>query len=79
MTPAELWRCEECFETHDNEDDARECCPVRVAEGYGCPVCGEFYLDSDAAVECCSDADPDAPFVPQPAELEAAGQQRLFG
>ncbi|MDD5176781.1 MAG: hypothetical protein PHQ05_10205 [Sterolibacterium sp.] len=77
----ELWRCEQCLEIHDNEDDARECCRPDVTAGYGCLECGLFFLNEIGAEKCCSDsdADPAAPPILNRFELEAAGQQRLFG
>ncbi len=35
----ELWRCGECREIHEDEDDARECCMPSVTELYGCLDC----------------------------------------
>lgn len=72
------WRCDECGEIHDTEDDAHECCSPEVTEGYLCPVCRTFHLEEDGALECCG-YDPDGPLPPPSAEeLEAAGQMRLF-
>ena len=78
--PPERWRCDECDEVHDCEDDAVECCRPRVVQGYGCPTCGGFYLSTDEAFDCHLEAnqDPDAPTRTNPYELEAAGQERLF-
>lgn len=80
-TPPELWRCEECFTVHGDENDARECCPQSVTEGYGCPACGKFFCEEGAAMECCfeENSNPDVPPRLNPIELEAAGQQRLLG
>lgn len=75
--PPEVWRCGECFTVHDDEDDARDCCPQRIEEGYACPVCGEFHEEEAAAI-ACHDWDPDRPISPTVLELEAAGQLRLI-
>lgn len=77
-TPPEAWQCDECCSDYDNEDDARECCPTKVIEGYICPVCKKFHDDAAEAIDCC-DWNPDGPPPPLSAlELEAAGQLRLI-
>jgi hypothetical protein len=58
------WRCTECYELHDDEDDAAECCPEEDEEvGCGgmlletgqvrCPCCGTANDDYEEAVDCC--------------------------
>ncbi|SOY56812.1 hypothetical protein [Cupriavidus taiwanensis] len=58
------WRCTECYEEHDDEDDAAECCPEEDEEvGCGgmlletgevrCPRCGNANDDYEEAVDCC--------------------------
>lgn len=49
----EVWRCHECFELHDNEDEARECCPIQIDEGWQCSKCGEFHFEKHFAEQCC--------------------------
>ncbi|WP_157662643.1 hypothetical protein [Sulfuriferula sp. AH1] len=73
------FRCGECHELHDDEDEARFCCVPSVVEVYICPICHtEYDHDEEAAIECCG-FDPDGPPPPPTAaELEAAGQERLF-
>lgn len=73
----EKWRCDECGEIHDYEDEAYECCPPQVSRVFVCPVCDDHHMKEVDAIECC-DYDPDSP-PPQPTadELERAGQMRL--
>lgn len=51
----ELWRCCECNATHDDEDDARECCQPSIEECYGCPDCDEVHSCERQALKCCED------------------------
>jgi hypothetical protein len=61
--PIECWRCPECYATHDDEDDAAECCAddpedvQRQDDGISsdCPICGHHFDDFDyqAAADCC--------------------------
>lgn len=74
--PKAVWRCNACRFTHDDEDDARECCQPSITEGYECPVCGEFHAEEAEAI-ACHDWDPERTIPPSAAELEAAGQLRL--
>lgn len=71
------FRCDECGEIHEDLSDARECCPPGVSEIYQCSVCHEKFEDDMVAEEHCFEHDDNEPDVPTPAELEAAGQQRL--
>ena len=76
LTPK--FRCDECKEIHDEEDEARECCQPIVDEVYECPLCKEIHDNEQRAIECCG-YDPDGPPPPpSAAELERMGQQRLF-
>lgn len=50
----EAWHCDECCKWHDDEDDARECCPPSVTEGYKCAACKKYHFDAHAAECCCS-------------------------
>jgi len=72
------WRCDECNELHEYEDEAADCCPPNISKVYLCPVCAEAYAREAQAREC-HPGDPDAPPPPPTAqELEAAGQLRLL-
>jgi hypothetical protein len=71
------YRCDECGEIHEEESDARGCCPPEISEIFYCSVChAEFYDELDAD-EHCNTHNDDEPDVPTKAELEAAGQMRL--
>lgn len=72
------WKCHECGEIHENEDDAYDCCRPEVSEGYLCPECGEFHRREQNALDCCEHDQDAPPPPPTAAELEAAGQQRLI-
>ena len=71
------YRCTECGELHTWEDDAKSCCAPEVREvvTWVCDECGDETDDEDIARYCCMDEDIVLP--PTPAQLEAAGQQRL--
>lgn len=47
------FKCGECAEVHDYEDDARECCRPTVHEIYTCPVCNKDHECEDQAGACC--------------------------
>lgn len=78
-TRATRYRCAECGELHSRRDWAEECCQPMVYEvtAHVCAECGQEYEDEDEdmARYCCLDEDVVLP--PTPAQLEAAGQQRL--
>ena len=63
--PIECWRCPECLDVHDDEDDAAECCKPTPAEADAssrkCPVCGTAHDSHEAAADCCLWKDFDAP------------------
>ncbi|WP_416363197.1 hypothetical protein [Pseudomonas sp. NFX183] len=50
----ELYRCGECREIHDDEDEARECCMPAVYTLYVCPVCAENHDQAEDAMSCCN-------------------------
>jgi hypothetical protein len=72
------WRCHECGELHDYEEDALECCPTQISEVYVCPGCNDQHSLECETLECCG-YDPEAPPLPPTTdELEALGQMRLL-
>lgn len=72
------YRCSECGDIHDFEEDAAECCPPDVFEVYICPTCDEAHDDEDEARECCASEAAGADGGIDYHALEQAGQQRLF-
>lgn len=52
------WQCPSCYELHDDQDEAQECCRPAAQEVYLCPKCGDACEDEDEAIACC-DTDPD--------------------
>lgn len=64
-----MYRCTECDELHDDEDDAFDCCaPDGGVDGLHdqeapdtCPVCGQDFMSARDAVDCCLWKDIDAP------------------
>lgn len=71
------FKCGECGDLHTWEEDAQQCCAPTVEEFdlWKCGECGDEYDDEDQARYCCLD---EAIVLPAtPAQLEAAGQQRL--
>ena len=76
-TRTKKFRCSECGELHDWEDDAQSCCApdVHEVQCWKCSECGDVTDDEDQARYCC--LDEDIVLLPTPEQLEAAGQQRL--
>ena len=75
------FRCGECGELHDFEDDARECCPPQVSKVFVCGECGDWHRDKAEAEACCADETHELPPhhpIPTTAQLEALGQLRLI-
>ena len=60
----ECWRCPECWDVHDFEDEAEECCAEAAAKAApsakACPVCAQKYDEHRAAADCCLWKDIDA-------------------
>ncbi len=72
------YQCNQCDDLHDDADEAMECCP-HISEIYACGHCHECFGHNEGAAEsCCDDVDPDALPITSHAELEAAGQLRLY-
>lgn len=71
------FRCGDCGDLYSCEDSALACCAERPEEvkTWKCAECGDETDDEDMARYCCLDEDIVLP--PTPAQLEAAGQQRL--
>lgn len=76
-TRSTKYRCSECGELHTYEDDAQSCCAPDVKEvtTWICAECGDETDNEEMALHCCLDEDVILPATP--AQLEAAGQQRL--
>ena len=74
------YRCNECGDLHDFEEDAHDCCRPTVTEVYLCPDCGEMHGNEYDARSCCTpdDVDPLRATMVTAAQREAAGQERLF-
>lgn len=54
--PIECWRCAECLQVYEWEDEAEECCvdpAPAAASNSDCPVCGESYNSPRDAADCC--------------------------
>jgi len=52
----ECWRCAECRQVYDWEDEAEECCPDPVpacSVEPVCPVCAQTSRDHRDAADCC--------------------------
>ncbi len=53
------YRCPWCEDLHDDEWDARHCCPPDIQEVFVCPVCGDEYgYDETSATQCCGMDEP---------------------
>ena len=82
MNPTQItqFQCPTCGDMHDWDDEAEDCCPPEAEEVtvWRCGNCDETYDDQDHARLCCWDGETELePYMPTPAELEAAGQQRI--
>lgn len=79
MNPTRVtkYQCPSCGVLHDHDFQAEDCCPPEVDEVtcWECPVCFDVHEDEEKARHCCLDEDVILPATP--AQLEAAGQQRL--
>ena len=69
-----FYRCNCCYEIHDNEEDAVECCEPSSIDLYVCPECDRDFKTHEEAKECHEACE----IKNHMAKLEAAGQQRLF-
>jgi len=71
------FKCGDCGDLYSDEDSAVMCCAPNAEEAdlWKCTECGGEHDDEDAARYCCLDEDVVLPATP--AQLEAAGQQRL--
>lgn len=60
----ECWKCPECQEVYEWEDEAEECCAEAVAQDApfspACPVCAQKYDAHRDAADCCLWKDLDA-------------------
>lgn len=51
--PKKVYICGRCYETHDDEADAEECCPPQVLEEWECPTCQKSHVKLANAESCC--------------------------
>jgi len=82
MNPKQVtqFQCPTCGDLHDWDYEAEDCCPLEAEKVtvWRCGNCDETLGDQDLARLCCWDGETELePYMPTPAELEAAGQQRL--
>lgn len=52
----ECWKCAECFEVYDWEDEAEECCATEApaaGSSTDCPICGQASASHRDAADCC--------------------------
>lgn len=52
-----LYKCGECREVHEDEDDAQECCRPAIIEVYQCPECESICDEIEEAESCCGSSD----------------------
>lgn len=57
-----MYRCPECHDLHEDEDDAESCCATRATQKSSttCPVCGQDYNAHRNTADCCLWKDIDA-------------------
>lgn len=75
------YRCNNCGDLHEFEDDAYECCRPQFTEVYLCPQCADLHGSEEDARLCCATPDADDPLrftMASALEREQAGQERLF-
>lgn len=77
MNIKQKWRCCECCEIHDDEDDANYCCAPRVEQVYICPICDTANDTETEAHNCCDEDNPEKVGITA-IQLEEHGQQRLI-
>lgn len=84
LAPLERHACDECGEVYDDEIEAQDCWAAhfsgtKAVPVFRCPVCHEDHETRDMANACIDDHEAAGErLMPTAAELEAAGQQRLF-
>lgn len=72
-----MFRCPECSELHEFEDEAKDCCKPAIEQTSAavCPVCGEKYFTHRDAADCCLWKDFDAPTRWRIADAVEAGSE----
>lgn len=50
---AEVWVCSMCGTQHDDQSDAKDCCPPEVYRRYRCDNCKSLHRAEEAANSCC--------------------------
>lgn len=77
--PKIVYRCNECYELHDEEYDAMQCC--NPDELFQCQYCNETYRTMKEA-HTCSESHTEQiaaeAYAERMTKLEAMGQERLF-
>jgi hypothetical protein len=48
-----MYACPTCSDEHDDEDDARECCPREPSTIYRCAICRTLHCKEEDAEGCC--------------------------
>lgn len=61
-----------CSDEHDDEDDARECCPREPSAIYRCAICRTTHCDEEDAEGCCTSIAMHAQPMQCPICLQAA-------
>lgn len=54
--PKLKFKCGECGDLHDDDDDALECCRPTISEVWICGTCNEHHDHESGAQVCCGDA-----------------------
>ncbi|MBW2981943.1 hypothetical protein KY343_03630 [Candidatus Woesearchaeota archaeon] len=57
LIEATRYRCVHCDQLHEDEEDAKECCPPEEVILWECGNCGEKYEDESEAKECCDNGE----------------------
>ena len=70
--------CPHCLDEHEDRDDAATCCDLEIEKSvfWICTLCEGKHHDQNEALHCC--CDEEGFLLITPAQLEAAGQQRLL-
>lgn len=75
---SDAWICSCCQLDFPTRWQAKECCPP--IESFGCDLCNKIFAQFESAVDHLEleHLDEDLQIALTQAELEAAGQERLF-
>lgn len=52
---SEIWKCGDCGDTHEEREQAAECCAPLPVMAWACAGCENTHDEKDDALYCCAD------------------------